>query len=213
VLRFWVLVLGSGFGAAIGLGAQTRGDHRVLSCDGPLSPGMTPKSLAAAFGAANVTTADVHLGEGFFEKGTVLFSASPEDRVEILWTDEELQRDARMVVIRGDKSRWRTVDGLTVGVSLRMIERMNRRPFRLLGFGWDYGGTVMDWSKGLLDNAADGPCTIRARFAPVQNDLGQYVNGTEKYVSQVGGEREFSSGHPAMQALNPVIYEIFIQYR
>ena len=41
-----------------------------------------------------------------------------------------------------------------------------------------------------------------------------FVARTEAAASQdVSGERQFSSGHPAMQALNPAIYEIFVQYR
>jgi hypothetical protein len=170
---------------------------------------MTKKTLAATFGAPNVTVEKIHIGEGDFEEGTVLFSKSPDDRLEILWTGGVENGRPRHLVVRGEKSRWRTAGGLALGVSLQAIERLNRRPFRLLGFGWDYAGTTMDWSGGLLDDRSHGPCRIGARFTPP--DGARDIEGG-KWYSQVMGDKEFSSGHPAMQVLNPIIYEIFLQY-
>jgi len=37
------------------------------------------------------------------------------------------------------------------------------------------------------------------------------ANSTQ-LANQLKGEREFSSGHPAMQALNPAVYELMLQY-
>jgi len=210
VLGFWVLVLGSWFTGGEGAGAQSGEARRIISCEGPFAPTTTPEVLMAAFGAANVTTEDVHVGEGHFEEGTVLFSKSADERLEILWTGGITHGRPRDLFIRGEKSRWRTAGGLTLGASLHAVESLNRRPFRLLGFGWDYGGTTMRWSGGRLAEQADGPCRIRARFSPP--DTARDIDGG-KWYRQVGGERDFSSGHPAMQALNPVIYEIFVQYQ
>lgn len=33
-----------------------------------------------------------------------------------------------------------------------------------------------------------------------------------KWYRQVLGDKEFSSGHPSMQALNPIVYEVFLDY-
>ena len=112
--RFWVLVLGSWFVAGAGAVAQSKQDLRILSCDGPFAPTMTPATLAAVFGEANVTTEDIGVGEGFFEKGTVLFSQSPQDRLEIHWRDEHVQHTPRVIVVRAEKSRWKTADGLAI---------------------------------------------------------------------------------------------------
>jgi hypothetical protein len=208
-----VLVLGSWFTDGQGPVAQSGEARRIISCEGPFAPTTTPDVLAAAFGAANVTTENVHVGEGLYEEGTVLFAKWPDERLVILWTGGITHGRPRDLFIRGEKSRWRTAGGLTLGVTLRAVERLNRRPFRLLGFGWDYGGTTMQWSSGLLDDQPDGLCRIRARFGPPQNAAGEYAAGAEKFLRQVSGERQFSSGHPAMQALDPVIHEIFVQYR
>src|SRR5688500_1318889 len=143
VLGFWVLVLGS---SSSSVAAQGRRDYRILSCDGPFAPTMTPQTLAAEFGSHNVTSEDIALGEGFFEKGTVLFSQSPQDRVQIHWADVEAQRNPQQIVIRTARTRWKTPDGVSIGTSLQLLERLNRRPFRLSGFAWDGGGGVRSWS-------------------------------------------------------------------
>jgi hypothetical protein len=213
MLRLWVLVLGCWCIGGEGAGAQSGEARRVISCEGPFAPTTTPEVLAAAFGAANVTTEDINLGEGQFEEGTVLFSKSADERLVILWTGGITHGRPRTLSIRGEKSRWRTSGGLTLGASLQAVERLNRRPFRLVGFRWDYGGTTMNWSGGLLAWRVDDPCRIHARFAPLQNAAGEFAPGAEKLLAQVSGERQFSSGHPAVQALNPVVHEIFVQYQ
>ena len=212
MLGFWVLVLGSWFVGAERIGAQSGEARRVISCEGPFAPTTTPEVVAAAFGAANVTIDNIHVGEGHFEEGTVLFAKSADERLEILWTGGITHGRPRLIVVRGEKSLWRTARGLTLGTTLQAVERLNRRPFRLLGFGWDYGGTTMHWSGGRLAEQPDEPCRIRARFAVPQNAAGEYPASAHKFLRLVGGERQFSSGHPAMQALNPVIHEIFVQY-
>jgi hypothetical protein len=138
-----VLCLGLWF-CAIDGAAYAQQNRRIISCDGPFAPETTPAKLAATFGAANVTTENIHVGEGDFEEGTVLFAKSPTDRLDILWTGGVTNGRPRHIVVRGEKSRWRTAGGLMLGASLHAVERLNRRPFRLLGFGWDYAGTTME---------------------------------------------------------------------
>jgi len=172
---------------------------------------MTPESrLAAAFGEQNVTAEDVPVGEGFFEKGTVLFSKSPEDRLVIRWRDEKVQHTPRLIVVREGKTRWKTVGGVTIGVSLHKLERLNRRPFRLSGFGWDYGGGVGNWSGGMLERQAQERCRLGVTLAPLQNADGSIPQ--ERLFDQVLGERQYSSGHPAMQALNPTECAVHLEY-
>jgi hypothetical protein len=152
--------------------AQATG--RVLSCGGPFGPEMHYLTLVKAFGASNVKTESIYVGEGFFEGGIVLFGSSPEDRLEILERQWGPKR-GHVISVRGAKSNWRTPEGLMLGMRLRAVERLNGRAFRLLGFDWDHGGRTMSWS---------------------------------------GGEGEFSSGHPAMQAIDPIVDEVFlIQYK
>jgi hypothetical protein len=43
----------------------------------------------------------------------------------------------------GGACEWKAAHGITLGTSLVQLERLNRHPFTLAGFGWDYGGRVL----------------------------------------------------------------------
>ncbi len=185
--------------------AQTAaGSVRAFDCVSVFTSTVSEGDLRRQFGDANVVAGLVEIGEGQTEDGTTLFPHSPEDRVTLLWADIAGRRLPRWVSVRDAASRWRTPEGIGIGTALRSIERLNRRPFRLLGFHWDYGGTVMSWSGGRLEPPGNHPCWPRFRLSPA---------GRSPRTAEVSGDREFSSGHPAMQSLNPRVYEIFLTYR
>ena len=85
------------------------------------------------------------------------------------------------------------------------VERLNRRPFRLAGFGYDHSGTQVSWQGGKLEATASSPCKVRAVFSE-----GRGVE-VEALTRQVSG-REFSSGDPAMQAINPRVEKLWLAY-
>jgi hypothetical protein len=165
--------------------------------------------LVARFGAANVVDGEVYIGEGFYETATVLFGDNPERRAELFWQKIAAKQAPRWLRVAGKKSQWRTPQGLTVGLDLAGVERLNRRPFRLSGFGWDYGGTTISWSGGVLNLADEPPCTVWARFGS-----GDSLTGKEqRLVGQVQRDQSFSSGHPGMQAAHARVNEIGLAWR
>ena len=197
-------------GLCLGVRPVVAQETRVLACEMVLAPEASAASLSQYFGVANVQSGPISVGEGEYERGTVLFAGSPQDRVEVLWKDREAQRAPRRVRIFGATSRWRTPLGVTLGVDLRTLERINRRPFRLAGFAWDFGGTETSWEGGLLESSTSAPCVVGVRLAPaLPLDEGEQ----QRWYRQVLGDRDFSSGHPAMQALQPQIYEVWLDYR
>ena len=204
-LRLLLLVLGMCNGVAErDLHAQ---QSSLLECTSTFVKEASAESLAKRFGASNVRSGEVYVGEGMYESGTVVFANSMEDRVEILWNDSQAQRLPRIVQIRGNKSHWRTASGLTLGIDLLTVERLNRRPFRLLGFEWDYQGTVTSWAGGTIGLPPSAPCTTLARLWRERANADLL-----KWYLQVVGDREFSSGHPAMQAINPSVIEVLLVY-
>jgi hypothetical protein len=173
----------------------------ILSCKtGPFTANASEESLRKRLGKANVRSEDLHVGEGETESGTVVYPDDRKRRIEILWMDPKTKTSPAS--LRIDGKGWTTATGIRVGQSLRTVEKHNRRPFRMLGFGWDYGGQAGDWRKGDLASA-DAPCHLVLWFdAP-----------SSRNVDQVSGDREFSSGHPAMQALDPTIIRIELRFR
>lgn len=180
----------------------------IFECGSVFGPGTTQESLAAVFGDANVVSADVHVGEGHYEPGVVIFGDA-EDRVEVTWKDPSNRYSSSSARIRGDRSSWETPGGLRLGLDLHSVEAINGRPLQLAGFGWDYQGTVLSWEGGRLETSAGASCRMIVRLGPTRGAAGSDV---EWAYGQVRGDRSFSSTHPAMRLLNPKIYELLIQW-
>lgn len=191
---------------ALMLGQETPAPSRVFGCGGPFTADLTEQRLIEIYGAANVRPGDVYVGEGFSEPGAVVFPDSPSDRIEVVWSDEKQRARPRFVRVKEKNSQWRTADGISVGSELKSIERINGRPFRLSGFGWDGSGTVMSWTGGHLERRETAACRLRVALTPSGEE------GPSPVSRQVIGAREFSSGHPAMQQLNPRVYQLVLMF-
>lgn len=189
----------------LNLQASSSASSRVLGCHGPFTADLTEARLVEIFGAANVRTGDVYVGEGFSEPGAVVFPDSAEDRVEVVWGDGATRSRPRFVRVNNERSRWKLAGGIAIATDLKTIERLNGRPFRLLGFSWDYSGTVMSWAGGFLEREGTPTCRTGARLRPSAEQR-------DPIIRQVIGERRFSSGHPAMQQLNPRVYDLWLSF-
>jgi hypothetical protein len=193
-------------GILSGYGARSQ-SGRILDCESTFPPDLTVAALEKTFGAQHVGTDQRHTpgDSGEVDEVTVLFPSTPENRVEIVWIDETQKRAPAQVWIRGERSRWKTRDGLTLGLDLRSVEALNGRPFLLAGFSFDYSGTQTSWRNGQLAAPTSSPCGVRVVFV----DPPDGTPGSR----QVLGGRQFSSGHPAMQAINPRIEKLWLEYR
>lgn len=163
--------------------------------------------LEKRFGPENVQQAKINLGEGDFADGTVLYPQDPTRRVDIVWKDKS-QRAPATLRVHGNASQWGIAPGITLGTSLKEIERLNGGPFTLTGFAYDYSGTITDWNGGRLAPLRTGLPHAFIRLEP----------GTEAHSSmradyaEVNGDHDFSSRREAMQRLNPKVYELVISY-
>jgi len=172
---------------------------------GPIRATTTEADLIRLLGAENVVRDTIPLGEGDWLMGTTLYKGTP-DEAQILWTDDQHFAKPESVIIRPagtGQSRWVTNHGLSVGKSLKEVEEINGKPFKLSGFDWDYGGTVTDWMKGKLQSSYD-VAVLQARFG---------YEGENPAAEKVSGDRDFSSADPNMQALNPVVTEMIIRFK
>ena len=152
-------------------------------------------------------SADVDVGEGQTEPGTVLFADDPERKLEITWKDPVNKRNPKSIQIGGKKSVWKTAEGISLGSSLQEIERINGGPFTLAGFGWDYSGTVTSWKNGRLAAPFSKNGRILLRLTPErENAL------SRRELNAVSGDSDHSSREPAMQKLNPRVYQIIVLF-
>jgi Tfp pilus tip-associated adhesin PilY1 len=177
---------------------------------GPLTPMTTFADLQQQFGAENVRREQVDIGEGFEEPGAIVYPGSASKRLAVLWRNgKEPEGPATVMICYGDNPagtcEWKTEEGVTLGTTLSRLEALNRRPFRLSGFGWDYSGTVTSWNSGQLENVFNRKGRLIVRLIPRDS------KPTPEY-RQVEGDGDFSSGHPAMQKLDPRVYALTLQF-
>lgn len=95
--------------------------------------------------------------------------------------------------------------GIRLGMRLTDLERINGGPFTVMGFDWDYGGTVTNWRGGKLARKPSELPRIFIQLLPAETDTGAIRNS-------VAGDREFSSKNAAMQRLNPHVASISVAY-
>lgn len=175
---------------------------------GAIGRNSSEADLKRIYGQRNVRDTDVGLGEGETEKGTVIYPNDSTKTLEIVWKDQQRKRFPKWFQLTGDgASVWKTKDGIGLGTSLKQLERLNGRAFTLLGFAWDYGGTVASWKGGKLQRELGGDERTTIRLSEMTNPK----ISTAEWESVIG-DREFSSRHRVMQKINPKIYQIIITF-
>jgi hypothetical protein len=180
--------------------------ERTLQCDTLFTPQVGASDLEKVFGPENVVTADIYLGEGEYESGTVLFPSSAHDRVEIRWHDKVARRYPASVEARAPSS-WKAPLDISVGMDLLKVERINGRPFRLRGYGSDGSGWTRSWGQGRLE--AMSGCHLNLRLQYDWNI--ERSPSDDRLFRQAFGDF-FSSGHPAFQKMNPKVTSIMLTY-
>jgi hypothetical protein len=168
---------------------------------GAITKESTLQGLRQVYGQENIKVTKIEVGEGFEKPGVIVFPNSSEKRLEIIWDERQ---KPEVVVLRGAKSIWHTEEGITLGTSLKDLEKINRGKFTLMGFGWDYAGGVVSWDNGIIEKKYNK----KPHFL-----LGILLSPkASNYDASVDGDRKFSSQHPVMQKINPGIYEIRVRF-
>jgi hypothetical protein len=116
--------------------------------------------LIKKYGAAAVSYDTIWGAEGFFTMGTML-KTDDASHIEIMWTDSakregvisaSLVSDAEYFAPSLPAGKWKSRTGVHIGMTLDQLEKLNGRPFVFSGFGWDYGGGVIRWENGTLQD-------------------------------------------------------------
>ena len=190
-------------------------DTQTLTCEAPFNKNMTEADLVAAFGKENVEYKSVPGAEGMETNATVVFPNDPARRLTVHWWDEDKRARPAAVSVEADfgadpdgmnpwktEILWQTVEGLRIGSDLAAVEKANGKPFRLSGFGWDFGGFAISWDNGALDAAQRHDCNLTMRFLP----------SAESSPESVVGDVELMSDMKDVIAAKPRVTELTISY-
>jgi hypothetical protein len=175
---------------------------RKFSCEAfPRETGEA--ELVARYGRDNVRLAGIVGWDDGPQDGAIVFPDQQDLKLEIIWADP----GKTISSIRAVGGRWQSPNGISVGMDLKTLERRNGWPFRLAAFAREgYPGEVLSWGKGRLKTDAPGSCAVLIYLLPAEGARGP-AHRLPFY------QRDFSSGHPVMQALNPRVYQMSIWYR
>ena len=166
---------------------------------GPIGPSTSEADLRRLFSPPNVRPTIVYLGEGEGRPGTIVFPTDSTTCLTIVWRDTVARQHPEEIDLRGRRTRWHLANGVTLGFSLRDLERLNGRPFALSGWEHDAAGIVWGWSGGALETQM--PITgVRIYFAPPSADL---LSREER--SAVAGDRLLTSDLASLRRANPGI--------
>lgn len=133
--------------------------EKVPALESLLRPDDTLASVQARIGAAQVVAEELNGAEGETSPGWRLYPDDPERSIEV-WLNESGRPQA--LFVRGSKSIWVRADGVRLGMRSTDLQAKNGRPFKFLGFEWDYGGAISDWRGGALapDGKSRGPVVL-----------------------------------------------------
>jgi hypothetical protein len=164
---------------------------------GPITAKTTRADLVRIFGSNNIEDGDVTVADDV-NPGTLVFKSQPDAALGITWNDDSPEPHVGSIQIcaTASKCRWHTDNGITLGLTLRAVEKMNGRPFKLLGFEWDWEGTVVSWNDGHLEKLMHACAGLSLRLLPKEDQ-----SVPERFV----GDHEILSSEPEMQALNPMV--------
>lgn len=162
-------------------------------------------SMMERFGRENVVPGEIHLGEGESVPATILFPDDPERRLKISWHNNLDGSDIDRIVIEETPSKWYLEPGLTTGVKLDSLRAMNGQSIRMMGFEWDYSGTIMDLYGGVIDKLQSDSTWLSFSANPSQNDVERV--GAEKFEGLIG-DRYIDTTNPLLMELNPAVDRI-----
>jgi len=182
---------------------KPRSAANVVACDGAFAKDSSHLKLAQKYDSRNVVFGKVDGSDGSKIDASILFPNDPRRRLEVLWNNVASRSDTAVIAING-KSSWVAPKGLKLGLPIAALEKLNRRPFKLTGFGKDSSASVAAWEGGSLTTLPGG-CKVGIR-------LFANAKASEALRNAVSGDRELLSNDAGVRAVRPTIGEILIGY-
>lgn len=166
-------------------------------------PTTTLADLRSRYGADAVAEEAVPLGEGDTEPGAVIHPQDPSRRAYVHFLDANPAGSISAIHVRDAGSRWTGPLGIRIGTTSTELERLNGKPYKFLGFDWDYGGYVSNWAEGTLARAFLEPGQLSIRLAPPE-----LAEGADRAADYPAGDAEFASDLPVMREQPAVVAEM-----
>ncbi len=146
-------------------------DHSI----GKVKLGDRKEDVQKIYGDVFIKEGDIFFPEGMSAKGFYLFKDSP---LELQCVTDEKTGIIDIILIRQPSSNWATTEGIKIGTTLDDLVKMNAKPISFSGFGWDYGGNILDFNNGKLTDL-EGRLAIELSEPDDINGLEEFLGDTQ----------------------------------
>jgi hypothetical protein len=164
---------------------------------GPVKTKMSHADLEKITGSADIVDG-TYKSEDSSRPCTDLWPNQPAKHIRVLW--DSSQR-VELGILDGPISEYHTGDGITLGTTLRQLEKLNGKPFKITGFGGIYGGHIRDWNDGKLQDKLNGLSFV------LEVDPLRWTHLPDEGEA-VSGERSLLSSEPELHRLDPHVGRI-----
>lgn len=196
---------------AAGAAETKAAEAPTINCGAPIAWDATEETLKKQFGADNIVHKDVGGPEGMELFATVVNEKDPAKAFIVVWADDEKRINPQMIMVNATWDAetgvinggaiYATDEGVKVGMPIEEVEKINGKPFKLSGFGWDYGGAP-NFEGGKLQQAEDTKCWLSMTFTTTAETL----------PDTILGEQEIMSNAKDVLAAKPVVGQFTLSY-
>ena len=145
---------------------------------GPIRASAKEEDLLQLFGAEQVQRRTIYVAEGTEKRDVSVIYPYSVNEIILFWRNNQYGQVLSHAWVKKEGTSWRTAENISVGTPLAELNRLNGQPFRIVGFGWDYGGYIPVKQEGKLIQQK-GLCL---RLAPVrQLPRGYYGDGVKVF--------------------------------
>ncbi|MEN0061663.1 MAG: hypothetical protein AAGA48_05900 [Myxococcota bacterium] len=160
----------------------------------------TRAMLVEKLGEAAITETKFDLGEGMFAPGLEVLGGTPY-ALRLKTDGTTVDR----IQVLGEA--YRTDNGLQLGASLGDL-RAALGDFKLYGYGWDWGGTVV--ATPVRESSFRLAVGTQPRHQPKRGDT-HWSKAAQAILS--GGDRQFSSDTEGLEEIDPYVATITLVWR
>lgn len=116
---------------------------------------------------------------------TKLFPGTVNEAI-IYWKDSAYHQKIAFITSYSEGASWHTADSLKIGSAVSNLLRLNGKPIKFYGFGWDYGGSIISYNAGRFEKSS------------VDFELDKRYQENDTSMALLG-DVEFSSDSPDVQ--------------
>ena len=165
---------------------------------GPIKLKTSEQELMSMYGPGQISRGTVVNADKVEEACTILMEGT-NNEIRVTWKGDD-RKQINAVYLMRPNSRWFTREGLTTGLSLMELTKLNEAPLTFYGFDWAYSGTVSSWRGGVLGKYE------KHFYVVLDSNVPAGVKLPEKYT----GNHIISSNEEGLSSLNVVVDKLVV---